>query len=183
MKIKNLLCVVLVVFISSCTSLKNTQDGGISSAACRGHIITPPKALIEVHDDNLRESALGEQGKGMLCTGKVFEAKKSVIVYRVWDAAKPYTLYGGWWSLNKPKGPRDAYQKDNVICPEWSALDRVSQCTLKVGAHVVIGPGQSATCKTGGLPQSETNQVYVPNDGRNNILYVENCSPGAAWPQ
>lgn len=144
--------------------------------------MTPPEGLVEVTDNTLLTSAIDVPGKGKLCKGKVFVAEKEVTVYRVWDASKSYTLYGGWWSFSRPTGPRDQYQAANDICPEWSALDKMSTCTIKVGAHVAVGPGQSAQCNAGLLPASAINQVYIPNDSRNNVLYVENCNAGVEWP-
>ena len=38
-------------------------------------------------------------------------------------------------------GTVDSYRQENAICPEWSDLNQLTRCTLKAGAHVVIGPG------------------------------------------
>lgn len=150
--------------------------------ACVGDVIAPPAGMKETTDEALLASALGAPGKGALCKGKVFVAEKPVTVYRVWDKDKAYTLYGRWWSFSLPVGPRDKYQVDNDICPEWSPLNIMSSCTIKVGTKVVVGPGQSAQCTDRLLPASAVNQVYIPNDSRNNVLFVENCSAGTAWP-
>lgn len=137
---------------------------------------------MEVKDKDLLHSVLGDPGKGMLCKGKVFVAVKPVVVYRVWDSSKTYTALGRWWSLRIPKGPKTQYQLKNGICPAWSALDRMSKCTLKKGAHVVIGPGQSAECLGELYPSSAVNQVYVPNDAQKHQVFVERCTSGVAWP-
>lgn len=149
---------------------------------CVGEVITPPAGMVAATDDKLLASAIGAPGAGKLCKGQVFVAEKPVTVYRVWDSSKSYTLYGGWWSFNLPVGPRDKYRVDNDICPEWSPLNIMSSCTIKAGTKVVVGPGQSAKCADATLPASAVNQVYIPNDSRNNVLYVENCTPGTAWP-
>lgn len=66
---------------------------------------------------------------------------------------------------------------------KWSNLDVMSSCTVKVGARIVIGPGQSATCEGGAAyPQSAVNQVFIPNDTRVDKVFVEDCTPGAPWP-
>ena len=177
-----LACTLLTACASLPVSSPKTTIVGSSGNACTGSIITPPAGLVEIKDAALLQASLGEAGKGMLCEGKVFVAEKPIVVYRVWDASKTYTALGRWWSLNHPQGPKTQYQHENDICPEWSALDRLSQCTLKIGAYVVIGTGQSATCAEGVYPQSGTNQVYVPNDAQQNRLWVENCSEGVGWP-
>lgn len=151
--------------------------------SCVGEIITPPAGLVASTDDALLAKAIGAPEAGKLCKGKIFVAEKPITVYRVWDSSKSYTLYGGWWSLDVPKGPRNEYAVKNDICPEWSPLNIMSSCTIKVGTKVAIGPGQSAKCADGSvLPASSVNQVFIPNDSRNNVLYVENCTPGTVWP-
>ncbi len=158
---------------------------GVDGVACVGGIVTPPAGLAPVEDAALLQKALDASGKGKLCVGKVFEAKTKVVLYRVWNKDKSYTQLGGWWSLTPPKGPVDKYRVEEDICPEWSDLNVVSQCTLKVGAHVVIGPGQSADCANNvKYPKSAANQVFVPNDTRATPpqVFVEGCTDGAAWP-
>jgi len=178
--------VATLLLLSACATVapqpKPTLTG-IDGQACVGTIVTPPAGLVPVEDPTLLTSAEGPSGQGKLCAGRTFVAQQPVTVYRVWDSSRSYTVYGSWWSLDKPEGPRERYRVEEDICPEWSALDRVTSCTIKAGSHVVIGPGQSATCADGStLAKSPVNQVYIPNDGRNNVLYVENCSAGAPWP-
>jgi hypothetical protein len=69
-----------------------------------------------------------------------------------------------------------------VVCPEWGARDVVSKCRLKVGARVVVGPGQSMTCADGTFPPSPANQVYIGNALTSDLNLVENCEPDAPWP-
>jgi hypothetical protein len=156
---------------------------GKDGQACVGGIVTPPEGLAAAQDDALLAQAVDVTGKGKLCTGEVFQATAKVTVYRVWNSAKDYTLLGGWWSFAAPKGPVAGYRADNAICPEWSDLNVVSSCHLKVGAKVVVGPGQSAACDHDlTYPKSATNQVFIPNDSRSQKVYVEDCTPGAPWP-
>lgn len=155
----------------------------LAGAACVGAVLQPPEGLKAVADDQLLASAIGEVGEGKLCEGRVYEVTTpGVRVFRVWTAAKDYTAYGRWWSFDIPQGPKRKYRKANVICPSWSELDRMSSCDVKVGTRVVVGPGQSATCKRKTLPQSAVNQVYIPNDSRNDQIHVENCTDGEDWP-
>ena len=153
-----------------------------TTGACVGAVDAPPQGIVETEDEQLLSEALGEEDAGKLCMGEVFSVSAPVKVYRVWNSEADYTLYGRWWSFDEPKGPREAYRKANDICEEWSPLDVMSSCTLKVGAKIVMGPGQSVKCENGGYPKSPVNQVYVPNDARNNLLYVEDCSEARPWP-
>src|SRR3954447_17762001 len=59
-----------------------TPEKPAVSSACPGKVDTHD-GLQEVTDEALLKQALGEPGKGSLCTGKVFQAVKPVTVYRV----------------------------------------------------------------------------------------------------
>lgn len=145
---------------------------------------TPPAGLKILPNEPLQARAVGEPNKGGVCSGHVYLVEQPVKVYRVWSANNEKTLYGGWWSLNEPQGPRDAYRDKNNICPSWSALDRMSSCEVKVGTKITIGPGQSAFCPKADMtyPTSATLQVYIPNYYDGGQIYVENCTDGAVWP-
>lgn len=159
------------------------RAGPIGGSACAGAIDAPPAGTRAVDDAALLQESLGETGKGKLCTGQVFEATQPLPVYRVWSAAREYTELGRWWSLGRPAGPLAAYREQNAICPEWSALDALSVCEVKVGARFVIGPGQSARCDGGaGYGKSPANQIYIPNDTRAQRVFVQNCRRLGAWP-
>ena len=146
-------------------------------------VITQPNGFVESNDKKLLFAAIGAPGKGKLRKGKVFKAEKSITIYRVWDDAKSHTLWGIWWTLDVPQGTRDEYRIKNAICPEWSQLNIMSSCTIKIGTKVVIGPGQSVKCKDGSvIPDTSTLQVYIPNDIRNNVFYIEDCTAGTVWP-
>jgi hypothetical protein len=148
----------------------------LDGEACTGAIDAPPPAARAVRDEALLREALDLSGKGKLCTGRVYEAVGPVTVYRVWHAARAYTEFGRWWSFSRPSGPVAAYREQNAICAEWSALDVVSECTIKAGARFVVGPGQSARCDGGVVyPKSAVNQVYIPNDTRAGKVFVEGC--------
>lgn len=186
--IRGVVALSLIYLLAACATTPPTAPATSAASAsaadnCIGTVLPPSAGLHEISDNALLQAATGAPGKGALCKGKVFVADNEVTVYRVWDAAKPYTLYGSWWSFSLPAGPRDKYRLENDICPEWSALNRMSACKIKIGAKIAVGPGQSAQCASGTLlPPSPMNQVYIPNDGRNNVLYVEQCDDGADWP-
>jgi len=156
--------------------------GPTDNVACVGTVDAPPAGAKEVKDDELAKAALDVTGKGKLCAATVYEATAPVKVYRVWNKDRAYTELGKWWSLAKPAGPVDEYRKQNAICPEWSELNSVSVCTVKVGAHFVMGPGQSAACEKTTYEKSAVNQVFIPNDTRENKVFVENCEKLGAFP-
>lgn len=73
---------------------------------CVGSIQAPAVGLEAISDPELLQSALGQPDKGQLCMGQVFVATAPVTVYRVWDQAKSYTLYGRWGLLVCHKAQR-----------------------------------------------------------------------------
>ena len=190
--------VVACVFVSLSAVAANPKKGAGSQAphnspghelapldahACAGSVMSPPKGLKEVKDASFNATPpLDKTDNGKLCKAKVFEVVSPVTVYRVWNKSKAYTEKGQWWSFSRPKGPVSQYRHDNEICPEWSDLDMLTQCKLKVGSKIAVGPGQSAKCATLTYPKSAVNQVFVPNDGRKGVFHVDNCSKPVAWP-
>jgi hypothetical protein len=176
---------VVSMFLASCNGVSTHIKSdviGKDGIACAGAIMEPPPGLEEVKNEALLAGSLGASGEGKLCSGKVFKVTYPLTVYRVWDNSKSYTAYGSWWSFSPPQGPRDSYREENDICPSWSALDRMSACTLKIGALIVIGPGQSADCTGTSYPKSSVNQVFMPNNSRNGQIFVDNCINSEHWP-
>lgn len=174
---------LLLLFLGACAPISQDLGNTRDVSACAGEVIQPPAGLVEVMDTELRQAAEGEPGKGKLCKAKIFLVQMPVAVYRIWDSAWPDRARGNWWTLNYPAGSRDSYRQAEAICPEWSGLDRLIVCTVKVGTRVGIGPAQSADCANGlSYASSAENQVYIPNDSRNQQMFVENCSSGAPWP-
>ncbi len=180
-----------LLLLSACSTLPPSPDlsrtppsTSHATSHCAGLIATPPPGIIPTDDPALLQLAVGEPNQGKLCTGQVLIANKAVLVYRVWDQARPGSLYGSWWSFQQPTGNREQYRIDNAICPEWSALDVVSVCQIKIGSKLVTGPGQSARCSDElTYPPSTVNQIYLPNNLQQNFLQVENCSAGTPWPK
>lgn len=189
MRIK-LLITIFIISLSNFTGCATTSTSssatgnleGPDGIACVGAVMEPPPGLDGIEDPALLKEALGASGKGKLCAGKVFRVTHPLTVYRVWDNSNSNSVYGRWWSFSPPQGPRDAYREANGICPSWSALDRLSACMLKVGARIVVGPGQSADCGGSTYAKSAVNQVYLPNDSKNGYYYVDNCISSDKWP-
>ena len=57
---------------------------------------------------------------------------------------------GQWWSYDPPRGTREAYRSDYEILRGLERFTHVAACTLKKGAVVAIGPGNSVSAATCG---------------------------------
>jgi hypothetical protein len=154
---------------------------GIDGEVCASQAQEIPRGLVKSDNPDLLKQSLGKSDAGKLCSGQVYKATGEVTVYRLSNSEELYTINGNWWALTPPTGSKEAYQRDNDICPEWSPLDRMRNCTLKVGSEVVIGSGQSVQCENTHMPKSSSLQMYIPNDSRNGVLWVENCNDLPPW--
>jgi hypothetical protein len=176
-----------------CPACPSALTAPRAQVACPGAIDAPP-GLKPTRDAKLYDEAANQPGAGGICTGQVFEATQPIRVYRVWNKDKPSDKIGRWWTLTPPQGPVDDFRKVYGICAGWGDRNIVTECKLKVGAKIVIGPGQSMLCEyatteyaTTTIPASPTNQVFIPNDTRDpdpakQIIFVDGCTPGTAWP-
>ena len=182
MKAKQLFVIAPFLFLACGSPEPVIEVSPLDGEVCLGEAAEVLGGLAPVDDPALLQEALGKSGEGKLCFGRVYAATESVIVYRVWNAAKSYTEFGKWWSLTPPIGTVADYRRDNAICPEWSDLNQLTRCTIKKGSHVVIGTGQSATCMAMMYGKSSVHQVYMANDTRVNMLQVEGCKQLGAWP-
>ncbi len=156
---------------------------GDDGVACVGVVPTAVNGLMSSQDTSLQAQAKNVTDKGGVCAAQSFVATTPVTVYRVYDSSRAWTAYGSWWSLTRPVGPRDEYRAKNAICKEWSSLDRLIACQVKPQSELVLGTTQSATCADGSTyPKTADIQVYLPNDSRQNKLFVENCKEEGIWP-
>ncbi len=170
---------------SDAGELAAVEDGGLEAgaAACVGTVGPGPDGARAVEDLALLARAVGAPEAGKLCAGVVYEATRPIALYRVWQRDRAYTERGRWWSLERPTNSREAYRRDNAICPEWSALDVLSRCELRAGARFVVGTGQSVRCQDRSLlAASAVRQVYVDNDGQRGVFFVERCEQLGAFP-
>lgn len=101
-------------------------------------------------------AAVKPAGEGGVSQGWVVRATVDLPVYRLWsgpsrkDSRGNTNRLGGWWAADAPQGPASGYRADYAICQGWNDLTWVAQCTLKQGAVVVVGPGQSVSAQTCG---------------------------------
>jgi len=100
--------------------------------------------------------AVKPAGEGGLVEGLVVRLTADVPVYRMWngpekkDSRGNTNRLGQWWAYDAPTGPQASYRTAYEICRGWNDLTWVVKCTLKAGAVVAIGPGQSVSAATCG---------------------------------
>ena len=141
----------------------------ISAAECAGDMELPvelSRKFTAVSDPELLAQSIGEANEGKLCQGQVYVAKQNtqVMLFRAWNGSNPASELGNWWALKSPRGQISDYRRDYQICYQWSPLDKMTLCSLKAGAKVVVGTGQSTTCSEYlEYPTSAKKQVYVVN--------------------
>ncbi len=155
---------------------------GVDGVACVGTLKAPEQGVQPSDNPALLAMARLPSDKGGVCEGKVLAVSAPVVLYRVFDADKPYTQWGSWWSLQPPTGSKAQYRADNAICPEWSPLNKVVSCQVRPGSQLVIGTTQSAQCADGSVyPKTAQTQVFVHNDSRAGIVHVGACSALSDW--
>ncbi len=120
-------------------------------------------------------AAVKAEGQGGVSQGLVVRLTADVPVYRMWsgptkkDSRGNTNRMGQWWSYDAPKGDQAGYRKDYEICLGWNDLTWMATCTLKKGAVVVVGPGQSVSAQTCGDP---TGQESYPANAEDWQVYV-----------
>lgn len=184
--LKNMITGVLILSCSGCVLLEkkpvftpeNEAEAEIVPVAtsapaatdeCTGDTELPiefRRKFTAVSDPELLAQSIGDANEGKLCQGKVYVANKNaqVLLFRAWNSTNETSELGNWWALKSPRGQISQYRSDYQICYQWSPLDKLTLCSLKAGAKVVIGTGQSATCSEYlNYPTSAKKQVYIAN--------------------
>lgn len=118
------------------------------------------------------ESAVKPEGKGGVSQAVVVRLSQDLPVYRLWNgpaATGNSNRLGSWWAFDAPKGTREGYRRAYEICGTWNELAWVATCTLKQGAVVALGPGQSVSAETCG--DDSGYETYRAN-GRDWQIYV-----------
>jgi hypothetical protein len=157
-----------------------------STTTCAGPVATPPPGLVKA-EEAAPAWSIGEPGKGALCEGKVFIAQGPVTVYRAFSASYKTSKLAGptgaFWTLDKPSGSSANYRNVYEICKEWNDLDMVNECKIEVGARVVLGPGQSATCDKSdtSYPRSAANQVVIIKKADGSVPVVDCKESAQKW--
>ena len=168
---------LLIIFLNGCTSSLTKDNAPYRTSLeqatkqtcneCLGTVELPVAFLTffdAIEDQQLLDSVIGGPNQGMLCQGKVYKAKNNIDItlYRAWNSTNPKSRLGKWWAFTRPSNEVAQYRQDYEICYQWSALDKLTHCSLKAGAEIVVGNGQSAFC-SGFLtyPASAAQQVYI----------------------
>lgn len=104
-------------------------------------------------------SAVKAAGEGGLTRGIVVRMTADVPIWRMWSGpTKKYdgrtNRMGQWWSYDAPHGTQSGYRIAYEICASWNDLTYMARCTLKKGAVVAIGPGNSVSANLCGGNES-----------------------------
>lgn len=173
----------LALTLTACAAAQRTGQREASFCATPVRV---PAGFAAVEDAALRAQVLGNPGEGRLCSAALLEAREAVPVWRLYNRADAHSQLGRWWLLERPAEPVASLRERLAVCPEWSPLDALVECRLRVGARVALGPGQSVQC-TGGrhFDASPALQLYVPNDTRSTpqVVLVEDCHERDAPPR
>ena len=170
------LLVVLGAPILSCTprAASTPTTPPTAEPAAAGPIALPARltgkavVLAETDADHARgdlTGALKQPGEGGLSEALVVRLTADIPVYRMWsgpdkkDSRGNTNRVGQWWSYDAPTGTQAEYRTAYEICEDWNELTLVVTCTLKAGAVVAIGPGQSVSAATCG---DETGKEEYP---------------------
>lgn len=178
--LKKSLYILPFAFLAACGgNTMQVQEGDY----CVGSVSSSVPGLRADASDKLMSQAKGAAGKGGVCAAQTFVAVEPVTVYRLYDSSRPWTAQGAWWSMTRPSGTRESYRAQNAICKEWSQIDRLVVCKIKPQTELVLGTTQSVTCSENEkYPATADIQVYIPNNARENKIYVEDCQEEGVWP-
>ena len=114
--------------------------------------------------------AVKAPGEGGLTEGLVVRLTADIPVYRMWsgpekkDSRGNTNRLGQWWAYDAPTGTQASYRAAYEICGGWNDLTWVVKCTLKAGAVVTIGPGQSVSAATCGDASGQESYPANPED-------------------
>jgi hypothetical protein len=121
------------------------------------------------------QGAVKAPGEGNVSRAIVVRLTQDVPVFRLWngpdvvDANGHTNRIGSWWTFEPPRGSVQRYRRDYAVCLAWNRLAWVAACTLKKGAVVAVGPGNSVSSAACG---DETGREHYPPNGRRWQLYV-----------
>lgn len=138
--------VAAVTLLAGCSTLPPPPSDELPAALRGRAVVLQPDD--PDHGRAMAVSAVASPGNGGISRAVVLRIVEPVQVWRMWSG--PEVVYDGrvnrdgkWWSWVPPSGPVDRYRSDYAICLSWNDLTWRRACTLRAGAVVAIGPGQS----------------------------------------
>lgn len=140
---------LLMLGLSACAPMA-AQDANTLPAAFAGTLTLVPSTDPAYGQANA-PAAEKPSGQGGVTQALVVRLGQDMPVYRLWNgpqAVGQSNRLGSWWAFDAPKGTREGYRRAYEICGTWNELKWVATCTLKAGAVVAIGPGQSVSAVT-----------------------------------
>ncbi|MGE5516820.1 MAG: hypothetical protein ACM31D_13480 [Bacteroidota bacterium] len=142
--------VLMVLALSACAPMAARDDGLPLPAGLAGKVVVLAPTDAAYGRANVGD-AVKSEGQGGVSQALVVQLSQDLPVYRMWNG--PVTSgnsnrLGGWWAFDAPRGTREGYRRAYEICGTWNQLVWVATCTLKQGAVVAIGPGQSVSAQT-----------------------------------
>ncbi|EPP4294759.1 hypothetical protein [Vibrio navarrensis] len=180
---KKILSFTLIAAIQGCAN-QPTVTSPVEEQPCIGSTTIDGELSSQfnpIQDTSLLSQAIGEPLQGKLCQGAVYESTQEVTIYRAWNSTNPNSQLGQWWSFQLPSGYTADYRKNFEICYQWSPLDKLAKCTLKAGAKVVVGNGQSAKCSEYlSYPVSAAQQVFI-SDAASSVQDCQIYDSVIAW--
>ena len=136
--------IIIALSVAACAPLRVEEQ---LPAAIRGKatVLAPTDAD---YSRAVVEKAVNAEGKGGVARAVVVRLDQDATIYRMWNGPGGNNRLGSWWAFDKPVGTREGYRRAYEICGTWNALQWVAACTLKKGAVVAVGPGQSVSAET-----------------------------------
>lgn len=167
MRMRNMAVLALLLPVAACAGMAD-QDGAAVPGGLAGkvRVLSPDDPA---YGRAVAAKAVKPAGQGGVTRALVVQATADITVYRMWngpaklDANGNTNRLGAWWAADRPIGTAEGYRRAYEICGTWNDLTWVATCTLKTGAVVAVGPGQSvaaATCgDASGHETYDVNQV------------------------
>ena len=120
-------------------------------------------------------TAVKPAGAGNVSRAVAIRLTQDMTVFRLWNG--PWKVdehgrtnrIGSWWTFDPPRGTAQQYRVTYEICLGWNDLTWVATCTLKKGAVVAIGPGNSVSADT---CQDPSGKERYPASPRHWQVYV-----------
>lgn len=162
--------VMLVLALGACAPMASSLESDLP-ASYLGKVVVVPPSDPAYAQANVA-GAVKPPGQGGVSRALVVRATQDLPVYRLWNGPQAQgqsNRLGSWWAFDTPNGTREGYRRAYEICGTWNELTWVAVCTLKQGAVVAMGPGQSVSAQTCG--DSSGYETYDAN-GRDWQVYV-----------